>query len=69
MKDLSPRQHRPISRRAGRATLPGITPSGCSALEWIKCAGVVAGCIASAPTGVGIAACVAAAAAECLPCV
>lgn len=44
-----------------------VTPQGCSAWDWVKCVGKIAGCLAL-PTPAMIA-CVAANAPDCLRCV
>lgn len=67
--NLAPRQHAPVQRRTTYLVSDGIRPSSCSVGQWLKCAGTIAACIATGVTGVGLVACVAAAASECVDCI
>jgi hypothetical protein len=48
--------------------IDGLTAQGCSPLQWVGCAAQIAACTA-ATGGVGLVACLAAAAPNCISCV
>jgi hypothetical protein len=52
-----PNQAAPVRRGVSGACLAEVQQGGCSVIDWIACAGVVAGCVAACAAGP--AACVA----------
>ena len=64
--DFRPRQSAPVRRQAKAPMRDGVVLQGCSALKWIKCGAVAAGCVGL--SGPAFIACIAGVAADCVEC-